>query len=340
MDAGRRRRIGKRCLKALAATAAGLLLAEAVLQFTPLGDRIYYYAPIYVGEREARPSRAFIADPILGWRMRPNSTVQFPTEGREVEYLANSEGFRTGPDREVSDRPKRIAFLGDSFAWGFGVQWHETSAAHLEHEFEQCAVNLLALPGFGLDQIAEAVRHRAIPQKPALAIIAIFSEDLSRTFTAHREIEGFNKPLYHLAGGELIQSTEQDRPGEMRCFLERHSKLYAAYWATNRVLGKRHGIGSWWDLNLAFIKRIQADLKAAEIPALFVYIPKRTGPPLPALAQHMRDTGAHWIDLSELERAELDSWYFKTDGHFSPAGHRKLSKRITKWIEAHQPQLR
>ncbi len=340
MDHERRKRILKRCTIALTTFALGLLALEAVLHLTPLGDRIYYTPPIYVGEREPRPSGAYEPDPHVGWRMRPESSAHWPTEGREIEYWANAKGFRTGRNRDTAQRPKRIAFLGDSYAWGFGVHWEETAAALLEEEFENCTIDLLAMPGFGLDQIMESTRLQAIPEQPDLAIVAIFSGDLSRCFTAYRNIEGFSKPLYHIDDGNLVASTPDDQPGRIQRFLENNSKLYAVLWTLNGKLGKHYGIGSWWALNRALLQNIQSDLEAADIPALFVHIPDKCGARLPALTSHLRASGAHLIDLAELDQSELRGMYFETDGHFSPAGQRKLAEVVTGWIDANFPQLR
>jgi len=335
----RLRKLRKRCLVALATFGLALLGTEAALQLTPLGDRIYYNAPIYVNERLARPSKAFTPDPDVGWRMRPGSRVQFPTEGRQIEYLADAEGFRTARNRKVSDRPHRITLVGDSFAWGFGVHWEETCAAHLETRFPGTSVPVLAMPGFGLDQIMESVRHWALPRNPTLVLVAIFSDDLSRSFTAFRETEGLGKPLYHLEAEKLTLSTEADRPGALQRFLERKSKLYSAFWVARRVIGKRYGLGSWWKLNQALLEGMTAELQAAEVPVLFVHIPKRNGEPLPALTSYLQSHGQNLIDLAELPKSELESFYFETDGHFSPQGHRKLAHLVGNWIEVHLPQL-
>jgi len=340
MASGIRRRLGRRALVVLLAFTMAVLGAEALLRWTPLGERIYYRAPIYVGERVTRPSKAFAPDPHTGWRMQPGARFNFLTEGREVEYLAGEDGYRTGPGRAAGEGARSIALIGDSFAWGFGVTWEESCAALLEAQVDDCRVHVLAMPGFGLDQMMESARHRALPLEPDLVVVAIFSDDLSRCFTGYREKEGFNKPLFRLDGAELFRRSAEDRPGRLRLYLERESELFAAFWNVRRVIGKRHGVGGWWALNAAFLDRIVADLDAASIPVLFIHIPKRNGTPIPALNEHMRANGAAFVDLIDRAPKPLDDLYFVKDDHFSPRGHRFLAQVVREWIDTNLPSMK
>ncbi|MEZ5973291.1 MAG: hypothetical protein R3E96_00160 [Planctomycetota bacterium] len=54
----------------------------------------------------------------------------------ECMVRINAEGFRD-PERNASAASgrKRVAVLGDSIAWGWGVQDDERFSAVLEHEF-------------------------------------------------------------------------------------------------------------------------------------------------------------------------------------------------------------
>ena len=63
---------------------------------------------------------AFEHDPLLGWFPVPDSAGEF--EGsRKISIRHNHHGFR---DRERSaEKPlPRVAFLGDSFVWGYDVE--------------------------------------------------------------------------------------------------------------------------------------------------------------------------------------------------------------------------
>ena len=323
----------------LLASVAAALVLEGALRWTVLGDRFYYQAPAYIGEHPNRASASFQADENVGWRMRPGAQFSFETDGRQVPYEADERGFRTGPGRDLEGRTKRIAWVGDSFAWGFGLPWGETAVSHVEAALPSCRVDVLGMPGFGVDQIAQSVRHWALPSDPDLVIALIYSDDLSRCFTAYRDKEGFNKPLFRLEDGRLVRGTEEDQPGAVRRFLERRTRLFGLGWSVVRVLGKRFGVGPWWNLNRALIDQMVDDLRANEKPVLFVHIPKRSWSKVPALGEHLRDRGAPLIDLTELSDEPMDELYFETDDHLGPLGNRFLADQIIAWIRENAPGL-
>ena len=333
-------RWGRRCLLALLSFAAAALAAEGALRWTPLGERAGSEPPIYPGERANRASRAFVADPEVGWRMRPDVSFRWETEGRAVEYRADADGFRTGAQRPGERRAKLVVLLGDSFVWGYGVPWEETCAALLEAGHADWSVRVLAMPGFGLDQMWAALRSWALPLRPDLVVIGIYPDDLDRSFSAWRGREGFTKPFYRLEDGRPVPRTAADRPGPLALFLARHSKLAAAARGAERALGKRTGRGRWWALNAAILDALQADLEAAGTPFLVVHIPPASWRPLPALRAHARARGLPFVDLSERFEEPRSDLYFEHDRHFDADGQRVLAQVVSEWVAQNVPGLR
>jgi len=84
---GERRRPGRsgrfKCLHTMAA-----LGVEALLRWTPLGERVYCRAPIFAGERETRPSKAFAPEAHTDWRMQPGARSSFQSERRSLETFS------------------------------------------------------------------------------------------------------------------------------------------------------------------------------------------------------------------------------------------------------------
>ena len=79
----------------LLAFAAGFLislaLGELLLRFFPAFDP---QPRIYVGDESDRPSANFVADPEIGWRMRPDHEFVVDTTEYHVAYRSNAQGFR------------------------------------------------------------------------------------------------------------------------------------------------------------------------------------------------------------------------------------------------------
>src|SRR5262245_37658747 len=96
----------------VAATLGALVLVEGISRVA-----LPQWAPEHA-------ERAFWAyDSLLGWAQRPNQDTRFVHQDFAVRITTNAAGLR---DRDYSlDRVPgrhRLLVLGDSFAWGFGVE--------------------------------------------------------------------------------------------------------------------------------------------------------------------------------------------------------------------------
>jgi hypothetical protein len=271
--------------------------------------------------------------------MRPNTSWQADTAEYQVRYRSNAEGFRDERPPGASPKPRRIALVGDSLAFGFGVSFQHTFGARLESKLPQTAVHNFALPAFGLDQIWRSAAEVALPTRPDLLIVGFIADDFTRSLTAFRHDVGFNKPTFELEEGVLVQQTAEDRPPAAIRFLDRRSRLWKGAREAARLLGVRFGIGPWWDLNRAILDAIRADCRAAGVPVLFVYLPVSKPYPFPALTDYMHESGAAFLDLGgEVERPP-GLLHYPVDGHPNPEGHRFVAEALHGWIAREMPQL-
>ena len=62
-------------------------------------------------------------DPTLGWTGVPGGNAEFVTRNNKVWLANNGQGFRDIEHKDSSDKKPAIAFLGDSFTWGFEVEF-------------------------------------------------------------------------------------------------------------------------------------------------------------------------------------------------------------------------
>lgn len=317
----------------VASLALSLLAAEVALALLGFEAR----PRTYPGEHRDRYREHFVADPDVGWRMRPGARFRWTVDGVEVEYEADGEGFRGGPGRRPTADGPRIALVGDSFLWGFGVPWEASCGRRLEERLG-VRVDNLAMPGFGLDQIGLALRHWALPRRPDLIVAGLFLDDFNRSFHAFRFAEGFNKPAFRLAGDRLVPLTAADRPAWPYRALERGSRLFTLVRRADRRAGRELGRGQWWTLNEAILDALRRDAHDAGVPLLFLHIPYREPIPFPTLDAYMRRTGADYLGLppwSESQRREL---FFESDLHLNADGHAFLAEALDAWIREHRPE--
>jgi hypothetical protein len=323
----------KRVSLAAAAGTATVLACEVALAIAG-----FAVTPrTYVGQYPDREHARFVADPDVGWRMRPSHSFVWTVDRSDDRYQSDARGFRTY--EEPAARPPLeagaplIVIAGDSFMWGVGVAYAETAGAQIERARPGYRVDNMAMPGFGLDQIWLSLRHWALPLRPAVVVVGVYSEDLGRSLSAYRFVEGFNKPTFKVVDGTLVPATPADRPVLPIRFIEEHSRLLTL-WRRVEPMSSYFGVGKWWRLNAAILDVIREDCRRAGTRLVFVHIPHKRSGAIRALTRYMQATGAEFIDLANVAIAERRLLYFEGDGHLNEAGHRRLAQLLLEWLEA------
>jgi len=132
-------------------------------------------------------ARLFVEDPAVGMRHRPNLRARMPSEASgSVDVRINSRGYR---GREYPwDRPAgfRILGLGDSFAFGFGVEEDDTYLARLERALASGHVEVInaGLAGMGPDNEAALLAADGGALRPDLVLLGLFvGNDLADALT-------------------------------------------------------------------------------------------------------------------------------------------------------------
>jgi hypothetical protein len=306
-------------------TTLALAFAEAGLRLRPGSDAI--------GDADQmdgrRPSVKFEATDI-GWRMIPNRTFQMTVETATNAYTSNAQGFRS-PHDFAQPAARRVALVGDSFTWGWGVDYSASFAALLEQRLTGVEVDNVGMPGFGVDQMWQSVRTQALPLKPALVIVGFIDDDFSRSLYPIRPEEGFAKPRFEVAGGEL---RPQAPPGFVRRLLQ-HS---AAWKLVDNAFIRVRPFGEWWVLNTALFDQIGRDCARQGVPVLFVRLPQLDGTPFPSLARHFQRQGLAYLDLAE--SAPEQQLHYQEDRHMNARGHAHVAAALAEWIAAHPGLLK
>lgn len=120
-------------------------------------------------------------DTARGLVFPPNTEELFPTVEFDMRVRTNELGLRDDPVGAKSDSVYRIAVVGDSFTFGWGVAAEASWVTVLERELRAsgASVELLNLgkPGAGIPQYIE-ILERAIPAlKPDLVVLALLQGD-------------------------------------------------------------------------------------------------------------------------------------------------------------------
>lgn len=318
----------RKLLLSLAIPAVLVLLAEAFLRWQ---GRFPPDPLTCVGEYENDPVEPFVADPALGWRMRPSHDHESRAHPG-ITYHYNAQGFRRPTDFEPKGARPRIVLLGDSFTHGDGVAYGDTYGSMLEERLGNVEVLNLGLPAFGVDQMWRCLREVGLPLEPDLVVVGLFAGDFRRSQRAHRLGVGLNKPAFKVVDGALVSKTSADAPNALFRWLDRNSHVWAVGQIAVRWVGFRRPFGEFWHLNEALLDAIRADCREAGVPVLFLYFPYRSWNTFPTLQDYMERTDANFVHLPSALGWHPDR-IFLGDGHFNAEGHAVVSDLVAGWIE-------
>ena len=186
--------VGK-LLLAAGAVLVTLLAAEPVVRF---------FRPFDMNQR----AFAMRYDPVLGWSKAPHLTGIYAPGEKRIEVL-NSRGLR---GREYPyEKPAneyRILVLGDSFAEGRLVGFHDTTFEVLERKLREAGggpryeVISAGTGGYSTDQAFLWFDEEGRKYSPDLVVLMFYENDV--WYNAQPVSSRGNKPLFELRGDDLV----------------------------------------------------------------------------------------------------------------------------------------
>jgi hypothetical protein len=138
-------------------------------------------------------------DPDLGWAERPGARARVREVLVDYSVAINSLGWR---DIERTPRPapgvRRVLVVGDSVAWGWGVDQGLRFSDLLDRRLApSCEVLNVACPGWGTDQELWALERGGIDFAPAIVLVCVVMNDIRDVRSDKRY--GMSKPWYERA---------------------------------------------------------------------------------------------------------------------------------------------
>lgn len=188
---GARRRVARAILFQLAIIVATLAVCEVVLRVIDLR----YLRVLRVGS-----DRVYNYDAELGWVPVPNSTLTF-TGMRTINVRHNSLGLR---DIEHDTTPKpTIAFLGDSFVWGYDAEAEERFTEVLRARMPEHRIVNAGVTAYGTDQEYLLLRRLWARIKPDVVVLMVCVDNDRRDNSTNSRQDGPYKPYFVLPPGEF-----------------------------------------------------------------------------------------------------------------------------------------
>jgi len=349
-----------------------LLTVSAAIVVAGLEIALRILAPsemIYPPEQGRGKASRF--DPLLGWANKEGATTELKTPEFSATVTINSKGLR-GREIPYERTPgtARIALLGDSFAWGFGVSDDEALAPQLERALGGgVEVVNMGVIGYGTDQEALFYESEGRRYAPDLVLLVFCLNDVENNVAARDRWYG--KPLFVLEGDSLRLTnvpvpaeTEWDdwlkefRPERATNDRVRFKRRFRAYtFLTERYYKLRERLEivrpglfadgfdprreEAWRVTFRLIERLRRDVEAGGARFGVLLVPRLEQLRYSSwvrvnvtLGAYCEGAGIEFYDFLHAFRRAPDgaSMFFPVDGHWNAAGHRFGAEKLAEYL--------
>lgn len=203
-----------------------LVAAFLIVEYTlPLFNIRTIEEAVYQARRPVVQGRYGKYHPVFHYTLQnnlKNVRLHYP-EQLDYTVSTNDEGFR-GPDWDRSPQRKNIMLLGDSFGFGWGVEWEETVGYLVEKELRKMdrsfQVINLAMSGWDLNTITTCFEYYEEQLNPKAVIYIFCPNDLLCPIE--------KKP----GGGYKIKYNA--KPGDAEAFKAMVARQQPDYWSWNK----------------------------------------------------------------------------------------------------------
>ena len=152
----------------------------------------------YLRAHRVGAERIYNYDAELGWFPAPNSDVSF-TGIRTIRVRHNSLGLR---DIEHDAAPKStIAFIGDSFVWGYDVEQNVRFTEVLRPKMPDRRIVNAGVTAYGTDQELLLLRRLWDRIKPNVVVLMVCVDNDRKDNTVNTRQDGPYKPYFDVAQG-------------------------------------------------------------------------------------------------------------------------------------------
>ena len=154
----------------------------------------------YLRLDESGVAPVYAHDPELGWFPIPNSAQSY-TGARTVHVHHNSIGLRD-IEPEQTAKPA-IAFVGDSFVWGYDAEEDERFTNILRGKLPGRRIANVGITGYGTDQEYLLLQRVWDRIKPNVVVLMICIDNDRIENSTNLRYDGPYKPYFDLKAGEF-----------------------------------------------------------------------------------------------------------------------------------------
>jgi lysophospholipase L1-like esterase len=335
----------------LVSTLIGLGLSEMAVRY--MGMKPMYVSP----ER----GKFWKYDPVLGWAHQPGQEAVFETPQFRTSVRINEKGLR---DRSHSytkqNANERILVLGDSFAWGYGVEESERFSQLLEKSMDVEVIDA-GVSGYSTDQELLWYQNEGIKYETDLVILELAGNDVGDN---ERQLVStiYYKPKFVLEDGHLIPTgypvPKTSPQGKLIYSLSQRSAL--AYFVVQRYFELRslyskskahavqanlpepdtHAERADFELTIALLREIRGIAESKEAKFMIVtndrWWDSTSGGTYKDFINDLQKEGFLVLDVESMPDFDSKKMLIPDDGHWNQTGHQFVAEQIQAFIDTHQ----
>jgi lysophospholipase L1-like esterase len=317
--------------------------------------RLMGFEPLYVSpERD----RFWKYDSLLGWAHEPGQEGIFETPQFRTTVHINETGLRDrSRSYERQDDMERVLVLGDSFAWGYGVEESERFSQVLERLLDVEVINA-GVSGYSTDQELLWYGNEGVKYETDLVILVLAGNDVGDN---DRDIVStiYYKPRFELEDGQLVLiGTPVPQTGPWGRFVysltqrsalgyflvQRYFDLVALY-HNSRVSPDRtelpgSGVNAEADtfrLTIALLDEMRNVAESRNAKFLIVATDRWWDGPAEETYDHfiqvIQEEGFLVLNVESMPGFNEEEMLIPDDGHWNQSGHKFVAEQIKGLVE-------
>jgi len=318
--------------------------------------RMMGFEPLYVSpERD----HFWKYDSLLGWAHEPGQEGIFETPQFRTTVRINEKGLRDRPHSyERQSDIKRILVLGDSFAWGYGVEESERFSQLLEKDFGVEVINA-GVSGYSTDQELLWYENEGTKYETDLVLLVVTGNDVGDN--AKQLVSNiYYKPKFVFKEGELVpvgypvpQTSPQGKfiyrlsqRSALVCFLTlQYFNLQAFYsraktqsdpTTANTPTPNPKTASDPFKLTIALIDRMKKIAEAKHAKFMIVSNPRwwnaPSGTNYEDFVAAMQNNGLLVLDVESMPGFDANKMLIPDDGHWNQSGHKFVAEEVESFI--------
>lgn len=279
-------------------------------------------------------------DPLLGWSHRPGQEARFVQAEFTVDVKINALGMRDSEYSNERGSKQRMLVIGDSFAWGFGVEHSERFSEIIESEHADWEIMNASVNGYGTDQQLLYLKDAGLTLEPDVVLLLLHPNDFENN--VRDEQYWHYKPRFVVEGDSLILENVPVPRATTGQLLRRHligrtylgeatRKLWRYLDRDDQAPVESNEKLREGPITTALLERIARLCEGTGARFVVASVPMSASK-VTAVANTARLTGFSYLPLDSAFAAAAAGTTFDRDKHWTPYGHDVAATAIRQFL--------